>query len=206
MEAPQDLPGKATLRGGARRPRRRLPLVLNSPHSGACYPAAFLAASRLDATAIRRSEDTYVDELIADAAAARRAAAQGQFPARLARREPRALRARPEDVRRRAADLRQHPLRPGRRRSRHDRPHRLGERGDLRRPAPGRGGAGPHRQRSTSPITARCANWSSTPAPPSAWRSWSIATPCPRPCAACTGARAPTSCSATATGRAARSN
>jgi N-formylglutamate amidohydrolase len=49
--------------------RRRLPLVLNSPHSGSCYPGAFLAASRLDEKAIRRSEDTFVDELITPAAA-----------------------------------------------------------------------------------------------------------------------------------------
>jgi N-formylglutamate amidohydrolase len=47
----------------------RLPLVLNSPHSGACYPDRFLAASRLDCKAIRRSEDSYVDELVEPAAA-----------------------------------------------------------------------------------------------------------------------------------------
>jgi N-formylglutamate deformylase len=41
------------------------PLVLTSPHSGKNYPADFLAASRLDATAIRRSEDSFVDELFA---------------------------------------------------------------------------------------------------------------------------------------------
>jgi N-formylglutamate deformylase len=39
------------------------PLVLTSPHSGRRYPPAFLAASRLDAMAIRRSEDSFVDEL-----------------------------------------------------------------------------------------------------------------------------------------------
>ncbi len=41
------------------------PVVLTSPHSGRYYPASFLAASRLDATAIRRSEDSFVDELFA---------------------------------------------------------------------------------------------------------------------------------------------
>jgi N-formylglutamate amidohydrolase len=46
-----------------------LPVVLNSPHSGSCYSERFLAASRLDEKAIRRSEDTYVDELMAGAAA-----------------------------------------------------------------------------------------------------------------------------------------
>ncbi len=45
------------------------PVVLNSPHSGAHYPAAFLAASRLDATTLRRSEDAFVDKLYAPATA-----------------------------------------------------------------------------------------------------------------------------------------
>jgi N-formylglutamate amidohydrolase len=40
-----------------------LPLVLASPHSGTTYPPDLLAASRLDALSIRRSEDSYVDEL-----------------------------------------------------------------------------------------------------------------------------------------------
>ncbi len=42
-----------------------LPLVFNSPHSGRIYPKAFLAASRLDPFALRRSEDAYVEELFA---------------------------------------------------------------------------------------------------------------------------------------------
>lgn len=50
-------------------PARRIwPLIITSPHSGACYPADFLSASRLDRTAIRRSEDSYVDELLLSAA------------------------------------------------------------------------------------------------------------------------------------------
>src|SRR6516225_12198846 len=44
---------------------RTLPLVLASPHSGTAYPADFLAASRLDPVALRRSEDCFVDELFA---------------------------------------------------------------------------------------------------------------------------------------------
>ena len=40
---------------------RSLPLVIASPHSGADYPADFLAASRLDPLALRRSEDSFVD-------------------------------------------------------------------------------------------------------------------------------------------------
>jgi N-formylglutamate amidohydrolase len=44
---------------------RTLPLVLASPHSGAEYPDGFLAASRLDPLTLRRSEDSFVDELFA---------------------------------------------------------------------------------------------------------------------------------------------
>lgn len=40
-----------------------IPFVYNSPHSGRRYPLSFLEQSRLDGTAIRRSEDHYVDEL-----------------------------------------------------------------------------------------------------------------------------------------------
>lgn len=42
---------------------QRVPFVFNSPHSGRCYPERFLAMSKLDSMAIRRSEDCYVDEL-----------------------------------------------------------------------------------------------------------------------------------------------
>ena len=45
------------------------PLVFASPHSGRVYPAGMMAASRLDATMIRRSEDAWVDRLIEGAAA-----------------------------------------------------------------------------------------------------------------------------------------
>ncbi len=45
------------------------PLVVSSPHSGRAYPAAFIARARLDATALRRSEDCFVDELFAAAPA-----------------------------------------------------------------------------------------------------------------------------------------
>jgi N-formylglutamate deformylase len=40
-------------------------VVFNSPHSGRVYPPNFLAVSRLDQTTLRRSEDFFVDELIA---------------------------------------------------------------------------------------------------------------------------------------------
>jgi N-formylglutamate amidohydrolase len=40
-----------------------LPLVFASPHSGVDYHAEFLALSRLDPLTLRRSEDSYVDEI-----------------------------------------------------------------------------------------------------------------------------------------------
>lgn len=40
-----------------------IPFVYNSPHSGRIYPPEFIAQSRLEGAAIRRSEDHYVDEL-----------------------------------------------------------------------------------------------------------------------------------------------
>ena len=49
----------------ARPDQLKVPLVFNSPHSGRVYPSAFLAASRLDSLALRRSEDAYVEELFA---------------------------------------------------------------------------------------------------------------------------------------------
>jgi N-formylglutamate amidohydrolase len=57
-----------------------LPLVFNSPHSGRCYPATFLASSRLDPQAIRRSEDTFVDELFAPAIARGAPLLKANFP------------------------------------------------------------------------------------------------------------------------------
>ncbi|MGO1118364.1 N-formylglutamate amidohydrolase [Rhodovibrionaceae bacterium A322] len=50
------------------RPKRQtLPLVLASPHSGRDYPDSFIAASKLDAQNLRRSEDCYVEELFSQA-------------------------------------------------------------------------------------------------------------------------------------------
>lgn len=51
----------------SRPPRQVAPLVFASPHSGRVYPPAFLAESRLDALSVRRSEDSFVDELFAAA-------------------------------------------------------------------------------------------------------------------------------------------
>lgn len=43
--------------------RQSSALVLTSPHSGRRYDAAFLAQARLDAQTLRRSEDSFVEEL-----------------------------------------------------------------------------------------------------------------------------------------------
>jgi N-formylglutamate amidohydrolase len=42
----------------------RGPVIFNSPHSGSVYPRAFLTATRLDVATLRRSEDSFVDELV----------------------------------------------------------------------------------------------------------------------------------------------
>ena len=46
-----------------------LPFVLASPHSGRAYPEAFLRQTRLDGLGRARSEDSFVEEIFADAPA-----------------------------------------------------------------------------------------------------------------------------------------
>ena len=43
--------------------RQSLPLVLASPHSGRVYPPAFIEGSSLDPLSLRRSEDSFVDDI-----------------------------------------------------------------------------------------------------------------------------------------------
>jgi N-formylglutamate deformylase len=43
--------------------RQTVPLVFSSPHSGRRYSADFIASARLDEHTLRRSEDSYIDEL-----------------------------------------------------------------------------------------------------------------------------------------------
>ena len=45
-------------------PAWRAPVIFNSPHSGSVYPDEFLSASRIDLPGLRRSEDSFMDELI----------------------------------------------------------------------------------------------------------------------------------------------
>ncbi len=77
-------PAEAIWRGPAfavQRPRKlKLPVVFASPHSGRDYPPHFLAAAKLDALMIRRSEDSYVDELFAEAPASGTPLLCAQFP------------------------------------------------------------------------------------------------------------------------------
>src|SRR5471032_1940585 len=47
--------------------RQTVPFLFASPHSGRSYPQSLLDRTRLDATTLRRSEDAFVDELVAGA-------------------------------------------------------------------------------------------------------------------------------------------
>jgi N-formylglutamate amidohydrolase len=58
----------------------RGPVLFNSPHSGRVYPRAFLLASRLDLSTLRRSEDSFVDDLIAGIAARGHPIMKAHFP------------------------------------------------------------------------------------------------------------------------------
>jgi N-formylglutamate amidohydrolase len=58
----------------------RAPIIFNSPHSGSVYPAEFLAASRIELAALRRSEDSFMDELIRDLSARGFPVVQVNFP------------------------------------------------------------------------------------------------------------------------------
>ena len=61
-------------------PELACPLVFSSPHSGSAYPPSFLASARLDAVALRRSEDAFVDELFAGASAVGAPLLRARFP------------------------------------------------------------------------------------------------------------------------------
>ncbi len=49
--------------------RSTSPLIFASPHSGHIYPKALLAMSRLDLSALRRNEDSYIHELFSSVTA-----------------------------------------------------------------------------------------------------------------------------------------
>ena len=58
----------------------RAPVIFNSPHSGSAYPDAFLTASRIDLPTLRRSEDSFMDELIGDLSGRGFAVVRVHFP------------------------------------------------------------------------------------------------------------------------------
>jgi N-formylglutamate amidohydrolase len=60
--------------------RQTVPFIFASPHSGRTYPAGFVAASRLSALNLRRSEDAYVDELFCGAVALGAPMIAARFP------------------------------------------------------------------------------------------------------------------------------
>jgi N-formylglutamate deformylase len=55
-------------------------VLFNSPHSGCVYPRSFLASSRLDLATLRRSEDSFVDELVAGVVARGYPLMRAHFP------------------------------------------------------------------------------------------------------------------------------
>lgn len=57
-----------------------VPFVFASPHSGRDYPAEFLEASRLDALTLRRSEDSFVDEIFGAAPSEGAPLLKARFP------------------------------------------------------------------------------------------------------------------------------
>ncbi|HTW72388.1 MAG TPA: N-formylglutamate amidohydrolase [Acetobacteraceae bacterium] len=62
-----DLPLETAPATVLRPARQTVPVIFASPHSGRAYPDDFLAAARLDPLALRRSEDSFVDELFSAA-------------------------------------------------------------------------------------------------------------------------------------------
>jgi N-formylglutamate amidohydrolase len=60
--------------------RWRAPIIFNSPHSGSVYPADFLESSRIDLTALRRSEDCFMDGMIEGLSQEGFAVARVNFP------------------------------------------------------------------------------------------------------------------------------
>lgn len=63
-----------------RRGPQTVPVILTSPHSGRHYPAPFQAASRLDPLALRKSEDSFVDEIFMPASRLGAPLLRARFP------------------------------------------------------------------------------------------------------------------------------
>ena len=116
----------------------RAPIIFNSPHSGSVYPDEFLNASRIDLPTLRRSEDSFMDELIADLCARGFPVVRVNFPRSYVdvNREPYELD--PRMFAGRLPSFRQHPLDAGRRRPRHHSARGRRRAGNLPRAAVGR--------------------------------------------------------------------
>ena len=71
LDPPFDILEPATCRG---------PALFNSPHSGSTYPHEFLSISRLDIATLRRSEDSFVDELMSGVVAQGYPLMRAHFP------------------------------------------------------------------------------------------------------------------------------
>lgn len=56
------------------------PVIFNSPHSGRIYPRSFVDQTRLDFETLRRSEDSFVDELFMDVVPAGAPLMRALFP------------------------------------------------------------------------------------------------------------------------------
>ncbi len=97
----------------------RAPIIFNSPHSGSVYPPEFLDASRIDLAALRRSEDSFMDELIGGLSERGFPVVRVNFPRSYVdvNREPYELD--PRMFTRPAAELRQYEIDAGGRRTRH---------------------------------------------------------------------------------------
>src|ERR1700710_1489964 len=61
-------------------PAWRAPIIFNSPHSGSAYPHEFLNESRIDLVSLRRSEYSFMDELIGGLSARGFPTARLNFP------------------------------------------------------------------------------------------------------------------------------
>ena len=66
--------------GVLRPPRPLMPFVFSSPHSGRVYPPEFIAASKLDPLTLRRSEDSFVEEIFQGAASLGAPLLHAHFP------------------------------------------------------------------------------------------------------------------------------
>lgn len=60
--------------------RAKLPFVFSSPHSGRLYPASFITASNLDPVTLRRSEDSFVEEIFGGVVALGAPLIHARFP------------------------------------------------------------------------------------------------------------------------------